>query len=107
MAMSLKQWKQKYPDAQSFYDGFHGSEDGIDAWQRAYEYMNQDEDDEQHEDSEFMEPVDKAYDEVDWAMELWILDDFNDVNDQDYKLAQAWFESMKDELGEMIYAGLT
>jgi hypothetical protein len=106
MIMTLEQWKQKYPDAQSFYDGFHGSDDGTDAWQRAYEYMNQTDYEEEDEDG-LTDSTDLAYDEVDQAMELWVLDDFTSANEKDYEAALAWFESMRDELGEMIYAGLT
>lgn len=104
MAMTLEQWKAKYPDAQSFYDGFHASDEGLRAWEVAHSCMEADYDE---EDEEQMPPEDNAYDEVIASMESWVMEDFENANETDSEQAQAWFDSMMDSLGEMIYAGLT
>lgn len=104
MAMTLEQWKAKYPDAQSFYDGFHDSDEGLRSWELAYSYMavEYDEDDEDQ-----VPPVDNAQGEVLSSMEDWVMEEFEDASDEEYAKAQDWFDSMMNSLGEMIYAGLT
>lgn len=104
MTMTLTQWKEKYPDAQAFYDGFHGSEIGQQSWEVAYSHMDVDYDE---EDEDQVPPVDNAQGEVLSSMEDWLMEDFEDSSDEEYAQAQDWFDSMMDSLGEMIYAGLT
>lgn len=98
--MKLKKWKDTYPTASEYYDSFHDSEEGKKVWELAYDANNKDWDEESDEE----EPVVIAHDIVIDGMESWLL---NDVEENEYEKASKWFETLREDLSESIYAGLT
>lgn len=98
--MKLKEWKTAYPTADEYYDAFHGSPEGEKIWEAAHEAAQEDWD----EESDDEEPIIVAYDIVIDGMESWLL---NDVPEGEYDKASKWFETMRDDLSESIFAGLS
>lgn len=98
--MKLQEWKNAYSTAEDYYDAFHGSQEGEAIWEAAYEASQED----WNEEGDDEDPVIVAHDIVIDGMESWLL---NDVPEGEYDKASEWFETMRDDLSESIFAGLT
>lgn len=98
--MKLEEWKNAYPTAEEYYDAFHGSQEGDKIWDVAHEASQEDWDEEGDDE----EPLIVAHDIVIAGMESWLLDD---MSDDEYDKASQWFETMRDNLSESIFGGLT
>lgn len=98
--MKLKEWKKAYPNADKYYDEFTIVPEGEKVWSLAHDAMQEDWD----EESDDEEPVIIALDIVMAGLESWVLDD---VEESEYNDASKWFETMRDELSDSVFGGLT
>lgn len=98
--MKLKEWKELYPTTDKYYDEFTVLPEGQKVWSLAHDAMQED----WNEESEEEEPVIIALDIVMDGLESWVL---NDVEADEWDNASEWFETMREELSESVFGGLT
>lgn len=94
--MKLQEWKEQYPDAQSYYQGFLKTEE--------YKALVADFDTLKNEIQDEDDYIDNCLDIFLDSLENWVLDE---IDEADFVKAEEWFNSMLDALAEEAYNGLT
>lgn len=94
--MKLQEWKEKYPDAQSYYQGFLKTQE--------YKALVADFDTLEGEIEDNDDYIDNCMDIFLDSLENWLLEE---IDDEEFAKAEEWFNSMLDELAQEAYNGLT
>ena len=92
--MTLYEWKQKYLNADMYYDAYFSSEEGQKLWSLAHTTI-------QNELSE--DSLINAFNMLLDGLEIWLI---NNVPQDEKNAAAQWFQSFVDILGERVFADL-